>query len=78
MKRIKGIDVESIEIDDSGNVFIVPKFDDELEINEIFHEVEEETDEVGECETADDCVKKYGDPPIGYWVCQGGRCKIAF
>ena len=31
--------------------------------------------EPNECETPDDCKKKYGDPPIGkQWVCFGGVC----
>ena len=77
-KIIKPEHIHSILIDDDGSLsgtkgkmFISTK--EGVKIEDIAEELKLEAEP--ECEDADDCQKKYGDPPFGMdWFCLRGRC----
>ena len=77
-KKIKAEHVDSILIDDDGSITgvkgkILIKIKEGKKLKDITEEYK--VSELPDCKTADDCQKKYGDPPPGtQWFCIDGSC----
>ena len=70
IQKIEGKHIDHILVDD-GKIYV--KMKEGTKAEDVAEEVKLRVEP--ECKTADDCQKKYGDPPFGTeWVCMWGRC----